>query len=1848
MARSPQGLASPRVEDSALQQWIDAVGQRIGGLAGEIGGIATTVGGVQEAVAAGQAETGVAACLLAPQAHGLEGYGGIGVAFITWANPFRTCSNFASATIYRNTADDYITSAMVGQSEWISFLDESVTDGTTYYYWVTWTLTNGSVGPPSDSVMVRTGFDPDRFHDELLDEVRADPLTQALLSDIELPEAITWEIRRLAAQRSLILADLTNIINLTQVDLSAVQAAQQLEINALEATLSGTQLGPPQNRFVGVLLDTRVAAEEARDAYQAINPMVEFNGTTLEWLAHYDADDDINIILQYTSVFQYQRRVMGDWLDNGVEQALASAVTTLAADVATLQGEVSVFAASIIQLQADIAGKADASAVTALTTRVTTTETSTTANSGLIVQLDAAVQGKAEASAVTNLTARVVVNEGSITSQSTQIVSLLAQAMGFAAATAVAALVARVTVNEGEISAISASVTTLIAEIMDVASAGAVTALTARVTTTEGQITVLGSAITQLTADIMDRATATAVTDLSARVTVNEGGITSLSTSVTDLIAQAMGFAAATAVTELAARVTVNEGGITSIGQSITQLMADIMDRATAAAVTELAARVTVNEGGITSLSTSVTDLIAQAMGFAAATAVTELAARVTVNEGGITSIGQSITQLMADIMDRATAAAVTELAARVTVNEGGITSISSSVTTLMAEIMDRATVAAQQLLEARVDLVENVDGTTELAKLARWLVKLQVDDLVGGIGLYNDGDSVRLMVAADRFAVLPPDFLDDSDARIPFAVEGGQVYIDDAVIRDASIGTAKIRNGFLTNLAAVHGTIQFARITKGDIFDLTINNIIQSVNYVPGVAGWAILRDGTFDLNAGAFRGEIRSTNYAERVSGWRIASDGSAEFADISNSEVLWRNAAGFHVTGGNTISAFALGSDIRSYSYITGVAEIESETMAPFAFPSSRLVTGQGNAMPSGTRNVSVVAGSIGRTTGVFSIWASSSGNTLYMQPADTDEDARFFEIVGIRNPRGFDTPPSTVTTADDDGDPPQEPGTPSTPSVDTRGQASLELSTTSGGGGAATSYRWRYSTNSTVTDSDPMVTSTGPSVTISSLDEDTNYWIDVRAENSEGNSAYSGDLATSTIEAQAQAPGTPSTPTLSLRTSTSLTLATTAGSGGTPTTYRWRISTNSTVSDGDPMHTSSSPSITITGLDEDTDYWIDVRGENSEGESSYSGDLAASTSVGAAIEVDKTTLTVDEGGTGTFRVRLTAQPSTSTNVTISETALDLSTLPTIITFTPSNWDVWRTVTVTAAQDSDVQDDTIILTLDDSFGDMLDSVTITITIADDDEELPGTPSTPTLSSRTTTSLTLATVAGSGGTPTTYRWRISTNSTVSDGDPMHTSSSPSITITGLDEDTDYWIDVRGENSEGESSYSGDLAASTSVGAAIEVDKTTLTVDEGGTGTFRVRLTAQPSTSTNVTISETALDLSTLPTIITFTPSNWDVWRTVTVTAAQDSDVQDDTIILTLDDSFGDMLDSVTITITIADDDEELPGTPSTPTLSSRTTTSLTLATVAGSGGTPTTYRWRISTNDLVTDNDPMHTSSSPSITITGLNEDDDYWIDVRGENSEGDSAYSGDLATSTLAGTPDTTVTANAGSDVSVESGGSVQIGGTDTITNGVGTTTYLWSRQSGTGGSLSSTTAQQPTFNAPTVTSDRDIVWRKTTTNNGVSDTDDVTVTVTAPVVPDVTFSISGTGTPNQFSGTGTSANGFNFTDISGSIPAGAFDDNTAHGVQFISCNGSTYILSSSRNRCNVHISGDAELTSDVEGRLRVRVQYGSMSATLSFIDTTEPYLSNTSSALGALVDQWIADGSSGSVTVTVSAS
>ena len=119
----------------------------------------------------------------------------------------------------------------------------------------------------------------------------------------------------------------------------------------------------------------------------------------------------------------------------------------------------------------------------------------------------------------------------------------------------------------------------------------------------------------------------------------------------------------------------------------------------------------------------------------------------------------------------------------------------------------------------------------------ARWLVKTRVNDLVGGIGLYNNGSIVSLIATADRFAILSTESTLDG-LVVPFAVQGGTVYIDKAMIADGSISHLKAERAFIENLVAVQGHIQHAWIEQGDIFNLTVGNRIASENFRAGSRG--------------------------------------------------------------------------------------------------------------------------------------------------------------------------------------------------------------------------------------------------------------------------------------------------------------------------------------------------------------------------------------------------------------------------------------------------------------------------------------------------------------------------------------------------------------------------------------------------------------------------------------------------------------------------------------------------------------------------------------------------------------------------------------------------------------------------------------------------------------------------------------------------------------------------------------------------------------------------------------------------------------------------------------------------
>ena len=76
----------------------------------------------------------------------------------------------------------------------------------------------------------------------------------------------------------------------------------------------------------------------------------------------------------------------------------------------------------------------------------------------------------------------------------------------------------------------------------------------------------------------------------------------------------------------------------------------------------------------------------------------------------------------------------------------------------------------------------------------------------------------------------------------------------------------------------------------------------------------------------------------------------------------------------------------------------------------------------------------------------------------------------------------------------------------------------------------------------------------------------------------------------------------------------------------------------------------------------------------------------------IELNPTSLTPSEGGSESYTVALSSEPTASVTVAIGGTTdTDLALDTASLTFTTSDWSTAQTVTVSAGQDDDAVDDT-----------------------------------------------------------------------------------------------------------------------------------------------------------------------------------------------------------------------------------------------------------------------------------------------------------------------------------------------------------------------------------------------------------------------------------------------------------------------------------------------------------------------------------------------------------------------------
>ena len=392
----------------------------------------------------------------------------------------------------------------------------------------------------------------------------------------------------------------------------------------------------------------------------------------------------------------------------------------------------------------------------------------------------------------------------------------------------------------------------------------------------------------------------------------------------------------------------------------------------------------------------------------------------------------------------------------------------------------------------------------------------------------------------------------------------------------------------------------------------------------------------------------------------------------------------------------------------------------------------------------------------------------------------------------------------------------------------------------------------------------------------------------------------------------------------------------------------------------------------------------------------------------------------------------------------------------------------------------------TLTVSDGDLSGTDTVTITVQGDNTA----PTAAAGTNQTVDEGDLVTLSGSGThpqrKPLTYSWRQTSGATVtlsSTGVAAPTFTAPNL---GANEDLVFELTVS----------DGSVSGTATVTITIEADNdaptaeagNNQTVDEGDTVTLSGSGTDPENDTLTYSWRQTSGKTVTLSSTGVAAP---------TFTAPNLGANEDLVFELTVSD--GDLSGTDTVTITIEADNDA----PTAEAGDNKTVAGEAAVALSGSGTDPEndtlSYSWR-------------QTGGSPSVSLTGSTTQTPSFIAPKVNTaltftlmvSDGDLSGS-DTVTITVQG-DNTAPTAEAGPKQTVDEGTLVVLSGSGTHPQRK-RLTYAWRQLSGTDVTLSSTGVVAPTFTAPNLGANEDLVFELTVSDGDLSGTDTVTITIEA---------------------------------------------------------------------------------------------------------------------------------------------
>uniref|UniRef100_UPI00292FBB26 DUF1983 domain-containing protein n=2 Tax=Enterobacter kobei TaxID=208224 RepID=UPI00292FBB26 len=390
---------------------------------------------------------------------------------------------------------------------------------------------------------------------------------------------------------------------------------------------------------------------------------------------------------------------------------------------------------------------------------------------------------------------------------------------------------------------------------------------------------------------------ALAIADVVVRQTAQQGANSATFEQLREVIATETE-ARVTDVTRLEAKTAQNEAGITDVRQALateTEARASAVSQLTAATqaasdkADSAAAVGAQNTASITDLSQVVTDLDSSM-----ASRLEELGAKTDKANGGIQNNAIAlITSTLAQVnqrnllsvqygdnkasidrVDNVMADASKAVAESLRVLDSSTGGNTANVTDLSKTLADFTQASATQINSLKVTvngqsaaIVQNSQVSADINNNlnAMYSIKVAVDSngnkyAAGmGIGVQNtpSGMQSQVLFLADRFAVMTQA---GGTVTLPFVIQNGQTFINDAFFRDASI--------------------QFGKITDS----------LKSDNFVSGSAGagWNLPKSGNAELNnvtirgmvyasGGSFKGTVEATSFVGDVANVGVGSDAS-----------------------------------------------------------------------------------------------------------------------------------------------------------------------------------------------------------------------------------------------------------------------------------------------------------------------------------------------------------------------------------------------------------------------------------------------------------------------------------------------------------------------------------------------------------------------------------------------------------------------------------------------------------------------------------------------------------------------------------------------------------------------------------------------------------------------------------------------------------------------------------------------------------------------------------------------------------------------------------------------------------